>query len=385
MILKKIHYFELKGSNQFWEIEEFELQNVNLIVGKNAAGKTRTLNAIEGFANMIFNSPKITFKNGFFKGFFFDNNEEFELEIHIEDNIVVKEVFKINNTVYINRKSDGTGEMMNSKVGGMIEFKIPTNELISGRRDELQFPYLEKVYTWATLLRRFNFTYERIKSLAIVESNSPKKNEFNLKETDKAVSVFGMGIKKFGKDFTDKIISDFNAIGYEISDIDLGDLISVQIESPAPGTKIHGLRVKEKDREGLTDQHSMSSGMFRALSVIIHFVYYEFEKISGSILIDDIGEGLDFERATNLIKLLIQKTENTLIQLIMSSNDKFIMNNTDLKYWQIISREGGVVHLFNQKNTPQIFEDFKFTGLNNFDFFSMDFFKQGFNVESKIK
>jgi phosphosulfolactate phosphohydrolase-like enzyme len=100
-------------------------------------------------------------------------------------------------------------------------------------------------------------------------------------------------------------------------------------------------------------------------------------------LIDDIGEGLDFERASNLIKLLIKKAEDSSIQLIMSTNDKFIMNNTDLKYLQIISRAGEKVRFHNQKNSPQIFEDFKFTGLNNFDFFTSDFFKKGFKIESE--
>jgi AAA domain, putative AbiEii toxin, Type IV TA system len=385
MFLKKLQYYELRNTPQSWEIDEFDLQKVNLIVGKNAAGKTRTLNAIEGFANLLFTSQKIIFNNGYYHGYFENKNDELELEIEIQDGIVNKELLKHNNITLIDRKSDGTGLMMNSKVNSMIEFKIPNNELISNRRDEIQFPYLEQIYNWAEMVRRFHFTFERIKTLAVIESNTPKQNEFNLKDTEKAVSIFSRGFKKFGQAFSDQIIKDFNNVGYSITELSLGDLVSVKIESPAPGTRIQGLRVKETDREGITDQHAMSAGMFRALSVIIHFVYYEFEKLAGCILIDDIGEGLDFERATNLIKLLIQKAESTEIQLIMSSNDKFVMNNTDLKYWQIIFREGGRVHFYNQKNSPKIFADFKFTGLNNFDFFIMDFFKTGFSEENTIK
>lgn len=47
------------------------------------------------------------------------------------------------------------------------------------------------------------------------------------------------------------------------------------------------------------------------LSLIVHFNYYEFAKIPGVVLIDDIGEGLDYERSTKLIKLLISKAEKS--------------------------------------------------------------------------
>ena len=59
----------------------------------------------------------------------------------------------------------------------------------------------------------------------------------------------------------------------------------------------------------------------------------------------------------------------------MSSNDKFVMNNTNLKYWQIVSRKSGNVKMFNYINSNEKFEDFKFSGLNNFDFFVTESFK----------
>ena len=45
----------------------------------------------------------------------------------------------------------------------------------------------------------------------------------------------------------------------------------------------------------------------------------------------------------------------------MSTNDRFVMNAVDLKYWQIIERNGCNVKYFNIRNSPQIFEDFRFT------------------------
>jgi hypothetical protein len=186
-----------------------------------------------------------------------------------------------------------------------------------------------------------------------------------------------------GKTFVDKVIADFNQVGYDISDIDIGPLRSIQLKGQTPELDVIGLRVKERNLQCHTDQSDMANGMYRALSIIIHFNFYELEGIPGTVLIDDIGEGLDYERSTELIKLLISKIESGLldIQLIMSTNDRFVMNVVDLKYWQIIDRSGNEVRYFNIKNSAKFFEDFRFTGLANFDFFSSGFFKTGYDEQ----
>ena len=103
-------------------------------------------------------------------------------------------------------------------------------------------------------------------------------------------------------------------------------------------------------------------------------LYSILNNIQSCFLIDDIGEGLDYERASNLIKLVIEKAKSNNIQIIMSTNDRFVMNNVPLEYWAIINREGAKVKIFNRNNSNEMFEDFKYTGLNNFDLFSSDFY-----------
>jgi hypothetical protein len=295
----------------------------------------------------------------------------------IRNGIIEKESLLYNNNSFLTREIDGQGKIYSEGTKKFTNFKIPTNELVACRRDELQYPYLNNLYEWASKLRHFRFAKEMEKNtLAIVDINKPKPETFNLKETDKAIAIFKLGKKQFPDDFQNSIISDFNEIGYEIQEIDLKPMQSIQIESPVPST-IVGLVVKESDREGYTDQNDMSDGMFRALSIIIHFNYYKIANLYGTVLIDDIGEGLDFERSTKLIKLLIEKAKETNIQLIMSTNDKFVMNNTSLDFWQVINREGSNVKMYNKSNSKVIFDDFRFTGLNNFDFFTTDFFKTG--------
>lgn len=379
MKLVKFYYSEHQNNPRAWELKEFAVNNINLIVGANASGKTRALNVIAGLGKLLSNS-KIQFGNGTTKAnFITDDGKKLVYYVQLENGIVKKEELFLAGEKLIDRSENGSGEIKGVEINRNIKFRIPTNELAALRRDEIQHPFLNYLNEWASNLRHFRFAKEEEKrTLAIIDSDQRKKEEANLRETDRAIALFKKGRKTFGDNFMNKIIADLNEIGYSIKNVSIGPLESIQIDSPVAG-KLVGLLVQETDREGITDQNSMSDGMFRALSIIIHFNYYYLTQLSGLVLIDDIGEGLDFERSTKLIKLLINKSLDLGIQLIMSTNDKFVMNNTKLEYWQIIHRVGGVVNMHNISNSSEIFKQFRFTGLNNFDFFSTEFFKTGLN------
>ena len=376
MILHKLSYKEYENTTRFWELLEFQLNNINLIVGNNTSGKTRTLNVINGLSRILL-SPKIQFNSGTYKSCFKKSKNEISYTVEFEEGFVVQEEMRKDDKILIKRDENGIGEIYNEDIKQMIKFKIPRNELVAYRRDEIQFPYLQDLFVWAANTRHFRFSKEQEKhTLALIDSNKAPTENFNLKESNQAIEIFRIAKGKYRETYVRMLIDDFNRIGYDISNIDVGIMHSIKVDAPM-GNKVIGLRVHENDRVGMTDQNEMSDGMFRALSILIHYNYYILEKKNLNILIDDIGEGLDFERSSKLIELLIEKSSKSEIQLIMSTNDKFVMNNTDLEYWQAISRKGSTVQMFNQHNSKKEFEDFKFTGLNNFDFFSTDFYKTG--------
>jgi hypothetical protein len=380
MFLESIEYYEYPNKTNNWSISKFELQNINLIVGLNATGKSRLLRVIKGLADIIIKSQSLPFESGYYKAHFVNKKSRIIYELKYEKSIVVKEHLTIDGKIVLRRKSNGIGRIKNANLDELLEFKIPINQVAVTRRDEIQYPFLELIFDWANLVRYFRFNQELAKSsFAVIDKNNTTTDEFNLKETDKAVRVFGNGINKFGNRFKENVIKDFNKIGYDISNITLEPLTSIKFESNVH-SNIIGLHVQEKDLEISTDQSAMSDGMFRALSVLIHINYYDLENIPSCILIDDIGEGLDYDRATRLIKLLISKSKKSKFQLVLTTNDKFIMNNTSLDFWSIVTRNGSNVAIMNKNNRPDIFDEFRFTGLNNFDFFSTGFFKQGFKI-----
>jgi len=384
MLLKKFSYIEFeKDQNKKWELELFELNNINLFVGDNASGKTRILKYIYQLSRILL-SNRFSLISGKYYVELLDGNDNkiYIFKVSFKDGIIENEELNVNNVILLNRKSDGKGEIYNDVIDKNIEFKLPPNELISTRRDELQYPFLEKLFSWASNVRHFRFSKEEEKNrLILIESNRVVSSGFNHNNVaNQAIEVFRNGITSFKDAFKDNIIKDFNSIGYSISDINFGALHSIMIDSPIRN-KVSGLRVVESDRNAVTDQNEMSDGMFRALSLIIHYNYYQLTNNSLTVLVDDIGEGLDYNRSTKLIKLLIEKSIGSKIQLIMSSNDKFVLNNTDLKFWQIVNRTSNVVHIFNYTNSKEKFDNFKFYGLNNFDFYISDFCNENESVE----
>jgi hypothetical protein len=105
-------------------------------------------------------------------------------------------------------------------------------------------------------------------------------------------------------------------------------------------------------------------------------------KKSTCILIDDIGEGLDFDRSCRLIDLLRKKAKESNIQLILSTNDRFVMNRVPLEEWSVLQRRGSHVRVRNYENSRELFEEFKFTGLSNFSLLEMDFLNGQTTVEA---
>ena len=118
----------------------------------------------------------------------------------------------------------------------------------------------------------------------------------------------------------------------------------------------------------------ISQGMYRTLSILARTELLMRLKIPSLLMIDDIGEGLDFERSSRLIAVLVGIAERSELQLMLSTNDRYVMNQVPLKYWQILYRQGPSVTVINHRNSASTFERFSRYGLSNFDFFSHKFF-----------
>jgi energy-coupling factor transporter ATP-binding protein EcfA2 len=380
MFLRKVKYSQFEGNPKEWTLVDFCPQQINLIVGKNATGKTKTLNVISKMAHLISGERHDIPENSFYEFIWTSGPNEITYTLKTLDHKVTFEQLKINSEIKLSRNSDGMCSILFEKVEQNIDIEVPLHSLCCvARRDRLQHPWFEFLHDWAaiTLHYRFGSVFGKNYGLLIRpeddRQNSIDDFEIDLRKTDRVVELFRKGLEQYGQIFINNIIASMKEISYELEDIDIYYSEKMKFKNPAelpPAV----LRVKESDLDCYTYQVDMSQGMFRALSLIIQLNLSRLKAVPSCIIIDDIGEGLDFDRSSQLIRLLITKIEHTSIQLIMSSNDRFIMNNVDLKYWSVIQRKGNKSMVFNSSNAKEAFDDFVFTGLSNFDFLCTEFY-----------
>ena len=376
MRLMSLNFAQCKDTPREWEIKDVKLEPLNLLVGSNASGKSRTLNVINGLAKLLAGEAKITFPSGAWNVVFDNSGSQLIYVLQINDSKVVTEEFTVDGNSYLKRWAGGVGTIRAQKMKTDIEFQVPDDQLAAvARLDSIQHPFFEPLNTWGKSLYHYQFGTPLGKNtLGMI--NPDTKAEVNPRDPDQVIGIYRKGEKEFGERFKESIKTDMAEIGYLIDDVGTAPPISIIVHGPQPFIALY---VKESELGGVTDQGDMSQGMFRALSIIIQLNYSNLSGKPSCILIDDIGEGLDFERSCSLIKLLVGKAERSSIQLVMSTNDRFVMNTVPLEAWTVLRRVGRKIKVYNHENSKKRFDEFKFTGMNNFDFFALNFLDDSSN------
>ncbi len=370
MRLKSVKFSEYEGTEQEWTLDGLCLGERNLLVGKNASGKTRTLNVINSLAKILA-GWSVTAPSAKYDVDFMHDGERLRYEMECKDAEVIKERFTVGDEVRLDRGEGGEGTIWAEQLKENLSFQTPPSEFAAVvRRDSIQHKFLEPLYEWGSSLRIFRFGTALGKDdFAAIKKRDAKLNKL---DPNKVVALYLQAVEELGSGFEQAVKNDMVELEYDIEDMGVKPPISIHPSVSLSG-ELLGLYVKEKDLAGITDQPSMSQGMFRALSILVQFNYSEMAKKATCILVDDIGEGLDFDRSCLLIDLLRRKSEKSGVQLVLSTNDRFVMNKVPLKEWSVLQRRGGNVKVCNYENSRDVFEDFKFTGLSNFSFLEMDF------------
>jgi energy-coupling factor transporter ATP-binding protein EcfA2 len=370
MRLHRFEYREQLGEDREWKLLPFTLGPTTLIVGRNASGKTRLLNVIHAMARLLGGQH---IGNGIWSAEWRDTDKSVSYDLVLKDGHVLLERLVENMAVLLERGSDGSGNIRAVEAGAEhLKFKIPPTALAAAtKRDELQHPFLEQLHQWARDVRYYPFgTSMGRDSLAFFHEKGAEPDPTNAAQV---VALFYRGRKEFGHRFVTSVLGDMGRVGYDLESIEIAPLQDMILEAASLPVTPSGLTVKERDVTARVRQLEMSQGMFRTLSIIIHLNYAEAAGRPSCVLIDDVGEGLDFDRSTKLIHLLVDRTQQQQVQLIMSTNDRFVMNAVRLECWAVLNRAGNTCRVFNYENSKERFDEFKLTGLNNFDLFRTNY------------
>ncbi|MDR0721906.1 MAG: ATP-binding protein [Treponema sp.] len=372
MILRKIDYHEFKGEPNYWALKDLTLEKINLLVGKNATGKTNAITKITRLGNMLAGLRPQLLHSGDYYAEFADAEDVYKYYLSISRQNVILEKLEINGDEKLTRSDDGTGEIYAEELGCKMKFQLSTNHLVIVlRRDAIQHPYLKKLLDWANGMRMYAFGSSLGKDIGFSTTNI-NQLVVDPRDPNQVAGLYAKGKQEFAANFEKLVISYMKKIDYDLVTIGVAPNQNRMIPVPSWG-HINMIHISERDNSAVLWQHDISQGMFRALSLIVLVTYNILKKLPTTMLIDDIGEGLDFDRSSKLIQLLMDLAETNDIQLIMSTNDRFVMNAVPLEYWQVIQRKGGECQVFNYKNAKQKFDEFEYTGLNNFDFLRTDF------------
>lgn len=359
MVLKKINYFENKSQSNYWEIKDVSLDTINLIIGLNATGKTRLISIISNLAKIITKKSKPL--SGHWELEFLNGNGTFTYKLEISNKIVREEEIKKDGILLLKRTSE-EGRIKSLITNETNSFAPPKEELtLHVRRDKKEYHFLEKLYNWANSFYGYTFTNATPTQVTIP---NPNISEAKLLEDLGSVPYLLVEALK-NREIKKRIIEDFSTIGYPIKEVGIvkRNIVGISLGIPF-------VEVQEKDLACSTPQFNMSQGMYRAFALLVIIEHILSTNKHCTIAIDDLGEGLDFERSSKIMNLLFDKIRNTNIQLIVTSNDRFLINAADIKYLNLLERKGHIVTSFNYINNKDKFDEFELTGLSNFDFFS---------------
>jgi len=373
MNISTINYSQNIGKADEWHLKDVSLGRLNLIVGRNGAGKTRMVNILNALSGMISGRiPRLL--NGNWDVVFKHDRGILNYVLKIDAAKVIEERLSENGKVVIERSGE-EGEIVYFVNGQQSKkgFSPPEDKLTNQvRRDKRELPYLEELIKWAENYHSFSFSNVRPNNLVAQAPAHIGHAGPDLPAED--ISIAPNLLKEGQNDMETKrqIIKDLAYMGYKVK-----GLTAIVRSMPGLPVSFRLIQIMENGIDFPINQLALSQGMYRAIAILVMFNHFMLKNVKGTLIIDDLGEGLDFERSSKLAEIFFKRIEKTEIQLIVTSNDRFLMNTVDLKYWNVFVRKGKSVHAFNYGNSKKVFDDFTLTGLNNFDFFAYELYKKG--------
>lgn len=354
-MLKSVYYHhDTTNRYEQWTLERTLLNKMNFVVARNATGKSRFLRAIEGLFQVISGRKNVLI--GHWNIEFEFDGEKYEYDVNF-DGFSISEMLLIDGVLVLERDGD-VAKLMSKLTNNFINVSPPSDSLVMRyRRDKIEFPYFENIFDFAVHTRLFKFGHIHATDFVTDEGSSLKAYGI-----DDIASILKNEIDESEYSL---IKDDINRLGYQVEKLNVENVNGVP-----------KLFIKEKHLVFDVEQRMLSQGMFRAIAMVVYLYFIKNKGKTSLILIDDLAEGLDFERASKLSKYILESFETYNIQIIITSNHNFFLDQVDIKHWILLKKNGNIVRSIGQITHPEEFREFKLSGLAPFDVFSSDFFNK---------
>lgn len=338
---------EFKFSRDNWSLDSIHLQGLTLLVGPNAVGKSKTIESINRVAQYITGHRPIQLHSSF-RTFLRleDGSDVFEYSFSLDLGQITLEKLIVNGKICIQRDLH-SASYFNEEVNPPI-----SRLLLGSRRDTEKYPEIERVMTYFENVSLFSFSMitPGEKVLAPI--------------TIGGIDVAGM-YKNLSTRSKERIVEKLRSFGFKVKKL-----------RPYKAMSNTLIVMSEDGVESEFVMWAFSTGLIRVVSLLTYLFYLSDNSKDGLILIDDLGEGLDYYRSTKLGSFVCDFCRDNGIQLVLTTNDSFLMNVIDIDHWNVLSRNGSEVTAISNTTDPDLFTNFKLTGLSNYDFFRSDFIEK---------
>ena len=120
MYLKNFTFRENAGQNTEWLIDNVSLGEINLVVGKNSSGKTRTLNALSDLVNMLMGKGTTATGPVSYELLFKNADSLMKYELSYDQETIGMEKLYMGEDLVMERGTGGTGRVRYDATPGSI-------------------------------------------------------------------------------------------------------------------------------------------------------------------------------------------------------------------------------------------------------------------------
>jgi hypothetical protein len=174
MKLDAIKYSRKEGEKAEWTLEGkpengqygqwCTFNDLNLIVGQNASGKTNTLKVIRELADLLAKEAELSelsYDTARYNLELSTGEQKIAYAFKFKTAKVLEEKLFLNGELFLDRHIGGVGKLrVDSSAGNLFEFKPSENKLLALIiKEALQLPLFEELYQWGKSLTPKNGNY----------------------------------------------------------------------------------------------------------------------------------------------------------------------------------------------------------------------------------
>lgn len=340
--IKEITFEERENKTLYWRADTLKFDDLNLIIGPNASGKTQFLRRVAYIkeihtANLATRNIKTNFKT----------SVKFELSDHDQNEQKKQITYKI---------EVSPGPTIHEEIfddSGAHYFKVKNNEAflydeISKTEKSFLFnnstSITKQVRTLGTSFQTISLIGDFFQSILFLHADKFNlssirlgKHEIIPSEDMENISSVVLNWKNSYPGLYKQLFSTYKTFFESVKDFDKKALVN------APQEEILAL-IEDGVNEKIPITE-MSSGMVRILSILalplvrnLPFKQLSVKFTPSLILIDEIDNGLDYERIGLIIDHL--RGESEFYQIVVSSHSPVVCNFIEPQYWRVFRRKG---------------------------------------------